>query len=94
MSSGWNSRDTSLYGFEIAVTRSTPGSSSRRAVSWSRWRPISPTTAITVCASPAFSNGVSPSARIRPFTPMTSASVAPVRITTNIWLGASGDRSL
>ena len=27
-----------------------------------------------------------------PFTPMTSASVAPVRITTNIWLRSSGDR--
>ena len=83
--SGWNSRETSLYGLEIAVTRSTPGSAWRRAVSGSRRRPISPTTAIAVYASLTFSNGVSPSARIRPLTPMTSASVAPVRITTNIW---------
>ena len=82
--SGWNSRDTSLYGLEIGVTVATPGVASRRTRSASRRRPISPTIAMTVRSEPAFSNGVRPSARIRPFTPMTSASVAPVRITTNI----------
>ena len=46
--SGWNSRETSLYGLEIAVTCSTPGSALRRAVRASRRRPISPTTAIAV----------------------------------------------
>ena len=70
----------------IRVTLATPGVPSRRAWSDSRREPISPTTAITVRFAPAFSNGVSPSARIRPFTPLTSASLAPVRITTNIWV--------
>ena len=85
--SGWNSRETSLYGLEIGVTVATPGVASRRERSCSRRRPSSPTTAITVRAAPAFSNGVSPSARIRPFTPLTSASVASARITTNISSG-------
>jgi len=68
----------------IRVTVATPSVPWRRAWSVSRRLPISPTIAITVRSLPAFSNGVSPSARIRPFTPLTSASVAPVRITTNI----------
>ena len=84
VSSGWNSRETSLYGLEIGVTLATPGVPRAGPAASSRRLPISPTTAITVRSAPAFSNGVSPSARIRPFTPMTSASLAPVRITTNI----------
>ena len=86
VSSGWNSRDDQLVGLVIRVTLATPGVPSRRAWSDSRRLPISPTTAITVRFAPAFSNGVRPSARIRPFTPLTSASLAPVRITTNIWV--------
>ena len=66
------------------MTLATPGVLSSRACSESRRLPISPTIAMTVRSAPAFSNGVNPSARIRPFTPMTSASPAPARITTNI----------
>ena len=35
VSSGWNSRDTSLYGFEIGVTCATPGVASSRCLSCS-----------------------------------------------------------
>ena len=86
VSSGWNSRETSLYGRLIGVTDATPGrraNCSRRA---GRREPISPTTAMTVRSSPTWSNGVKPSARIRLLTPRISASLAPTVITTNIAL--------
>ena len=82
VSSGWNSRDVSLNGRLIGVTRSTPGSASR--LEQGLPVPISPTTAMTRPLVARWSYGVRPSARIRLFTPRTSASLAPAVITTNI----------
>ena len=84
VSSGWNSREVSLNGREIGVTRSTPGMAASWPMSWSRRPASSPTTARTVAVAPACSYGVRPSARMRLFTPRTSASLALVLITTNI----------
>ena len=84
VSSGWNSREVSLNGREIGVTRSTPGSAPNWPISASRRLATSPTTARTVPFAPACSYGVRPSARMRLFTPRISASLAPWRMTTNI----------
>src|SRR5687767_8949137 len=86
VSSGRNSRDVSLNGRLIGVTRSTPARVERCSTRAGLRPPISPTTAITTRSFPTWSNGVSPSARIWLLTPRTSASLAPTVITTNIAL--------
>src|SRR5262245_59379000 len=87
VSSGWNSRDVSLNGRLIGVTEATPGMAAKRSISAGFRAPISPTSAMTMRPSPAWSNGVRPSARIWLFTPRISASDAPAFMTTNIaWL--------
>ena len=52
VSSGWNSREVSLNGREIGVTRSTPASAPKRSSRAGLREPISPTTAIVVRSAP------------------------------------------